>query len=138
VALADLREAIRAELEADTGVSFASGRVDLEAGSVRQPRGYVWVEGVGKAESAVVEAVEIHARQYLQFYEPRSAETPVDPGPMEEAAEAMRDALSDTRTIVVSASEVWLLTFAGVDFDYETRAVEATFVAYHESSFETG
>jgi hypothetical protein len=135
--LTALRESVKEQLATELAIDVVSGRVDLEGGVKRRELACVWIETLSRGEAAVIENAEVHARHYLKHVEPRSDEEPADPQPLEEAAEAIRDALKDLRRLMISPTEVWLLRFVGVEFDYESQGVEAVFVAQRESQFET-
>lgn len=135
--IVDLVEAIRAELQQDTEVEFVVGHVDLEGGIARRDRGYVRVESFARSgDNADWELVDVRARLYLQYVEPRSDEEPIDPAELYRLGELLRDALQSRRTITDTDGTVWLLAFLGVAFDHDIQGAEATIQAGRENPFE--
>jgi len=136
--ISDLREAVRVELQADVGIEFAAGAPPDEGPVARRDRGYVWVEGFARDPTlAIWEEIDVRARLYLQYVEPRSDEEPVPPGPLENAAESLRDALQNKRSLLDLAGGRWLLAFVGVELDYASQSAEASVTAGRENPYET-
>jgi len=135
MALRDLREAVRAELATDLAIEFDSGPPLFEGGITRRSRGYVWAEGIVRADAGLWEEAEIHARLYLKLVEPRSDEDSVDPQPLEDAAEALRDAIANRKRLT-AAGGVWLLRFVSVEIDYVSQFAELIIRAGIESPYE--
>ncbi len=135
--ISDLVEAVRAELQADTGIEFVAGHVELEGGVARRDRGYVRVEGFARSDdNALWETIDLRVRVYLRYEEPRSDEEPVDPTSLYEAGETLRDALANRRRLTDSTGQVWLLALRGVEYDHELQGAEAILSAGRENPFE--
>ena len=137
MALADLVEAIRAELQLDTEIEFVVGAPSLEGPLTRRDRGYVRVEGFARAENAVWEHVDVRALLLTQYVEPRSDEEPVDPDELYRLGALMRDSLANRRRLIDAAGQVWLLSLIGVGFDHEVQGAEAIIQCGRENPFET-
>lgn len=138
MAIADLVEAIRAELQQDTQIEWVSGHAELDGGIARRNRGYIRVEGFARSgDNADWENVDVRARLYLQYVEPRSDEEPVDPAEVYRLGELLRDALQNRRTITDTDGTVWLLAFLAVDYDHDVQGAEATIMAGRENPFES-
>jgi hypothetical protein len=137
MAIRHLVEAVRAELETDTGIDWIAGNADLEGGISRRSRGYVRVEGFARSDdNALWEVVDVRARLYAKYVEPRSDEEPINPADIYDLAEILRDALANRRRLTDSTGQVWLLSFRGVDIDHDAQGVEATLAAGRENPFE--
>jgi hypothetical protein len=126
-----LRELVRTQLQEDLAVEIRPGYAELEAGSVRSDVGFVWVEGFATAEPAVMQNTELHARIYLQYIEPRSDASPIDPAPLEDLAEAIRDSIAPYR-----AASGWLLRLQAIGIQYDAQFVEAVWLAIRENQYE--
>ena len=139
MAVNELREAVRAELQADVGIEFVSGAIpEDDVPVMRRDRGYVWVDGFARdPDMAIWEETTVQARVYLQYVEARSDEEPVDPAPLEDLAEQLRDALQNKRSLTDSSGTSWLLRFVSADLDYETMSVVATVMAGRPNPYET-
>jgi hypothetical protein len=128
------RENVRAYLQDELGIPFVAGML---VGGESRPRtaiGCVWVAEKARVEPATDENITLLVRVFPPFSQTRNQETPFDPTPLEDLADAVQLALAAVQTTMGP----WLCDWQRTTLDMEDQAFEMEFRGWQNAYGETG
>ena len=115
------RLALAAALEGELGMPVVAGRVD---GATKQRAVCcVWpIRRVRPSDHVLEEDIVLGVRCWMRWRDPKDADRPIDPTPLEDLSERLLAALSAAQTSLGP----WFLDVQNLSYDVEAQGIEAT------------
>lgn len=105
-----------------TEYSFNAGEPPKANPPATTPLGYVWIENSAQlASNKLVEEIIAGVRLYVVWGQRVDAQTPVDPTPVEQAAEDLQTTLAPAQT----PGDPWFYEVLSITFDNDNGYIEA-------------
>ncbi len=128
MSVATVRAAVQAELAADLGIPFESGRIDQNP---RRHLGCCWAAAVEEVEGHVLEEeIAVYARVFVPWQQPVEPTKPIDPTPLEELADTIRTALADRQAAIG-----WMFRVTRCELNYDQHFVDCEIVVHQANTF---